>query len=1066
MAAISEHIDEIYRGIELPGEPINELEFRLGNYFRSGDRHNFYPNVGLGTFSKVVNSYRASHRMDASSLLTVNMAEDYRLRITDDSQQQTRIREFCINERIGSGVDVYKKIRVDDTDFSLSYPVRVSYSSETQSDRTRAQALLQDGTKKTYRHAQRYTFVCGDVVVDDRIYRIALDCTVVHSADGKSLRESKIMSPAIRHEDRYEIELEVSRPDMSDIVAKDLDSEILSSIVKRELRRVLLIVYGSITLSRTGDILQQVGNYIDLCRRHLGIRPTEIDDLTTQSMIKLEQYFVGANIDVLRREEIKDSRLLARPGSGSGLAPYCVTDKADGTRALLYIDKSGNGLMFVLDTASVKEGNETRLRRTVRVIPTGIEGAKPNSLYDGEFLLIRNIPTYLMFDALVVGDQPTYGLPFWSEDKMQPSRKRLVDGVYKEDGGRFSPDIKSDVLFVRPKSFYEYVIDADNDKSRIFTDFLSCIKERADKSLHYETANISYPLDGLIFQECKDTYPISREGRGANWPNTKKWKPMHNITIDFRLLADKPVVKDGQVLGLPAGKYMEFLPTFGERDDGTHRKCTYMCYVPLSNGVPRSESDEVVRAGAIVECRFRTNKSGGFSWVAVKVRSDKAHPNGGKVYDSNMSLIMDPITLDMLGRRGGRAGGSDYLRGANTFNRKISSEMITMACRLFRRAQVLDLACGTGQSLEAMVYGGVYSYVGVDVRSDVKEASTRHLLYIAGKREVNKDLTARFYRESFTNQLELSDDTELSGEVRAMERFNVVVCNFAIHYAFSSEQSSQTFLYNVLRNLALNGIFVGVYLDWETVKPYLASVKIHHDSERGIIRTVKSTDGRMGLEAVMKGGRDGRDGRIVWALTDNGDNSYDAMVAGLYEGQPSKEYKITKGFFNHPAFNGSNEEYHGKLVSEVDINRLPDEAYRNLLGRTELNPIDKTWLSFHRIFMLKKTSRTDYASILREEEPAAPAPKAATAAAPVSKAAAPVPKAAAATAAAPVPKAAAPVPKAATSAAAAPVPTADVVDEPAAKAKPKPKMTDIFTGKPVEPAAGVGPRKVLVIRKK
>lgn len=166
---------------------------------------------------------------------------------------------------------------------------------------------------------------------------------------------------------------------------------------------------------------------------------------------------------------------------------YVVVDKADGLRAVLYIDDGGN--IFELDKTEL----------TFKDIKIKVRSKKVcNSLIDTEY--IPKLDAYFMFDILIFNDVDVREKPF-------KERYELIEIFSK---------LKNDRLFVK-----EYIVKYEN----IF---------KAAKEVYHRKH--PYKLDGLIFTPLDGKYV----------DKSLKWKPIKDLTIDFICKIRKEFEKNGK----------------------------------------------------------------------------------------------------------------------------------------------------------------------------------------------------------------------------------------------------------------------------------------------------------------------------------------------------------------------------------------------------------------------------------------------------------------------------------------------------------------------------------------
>ena len=117
--------------------------------------------------------------------------------------------------------------------------------------------------------------------------------------------------------------------------------------------------------------------------------------------------------------------------------------------------------------------------------------------------------------------------------------------------------------------------------------------------------------------------------------------------------------------------------------------------------------------------------------------------------------------------------------------------------------RVMDLACGKGGDLKKYARAKIASYVGVDIalesvrRDAVKRYNAEHA----------REFPATFVAgDAFVVDLA----KVLPESARALD---VISCQFAIHYSFSTEQRARTALRNVCKMLRPGGFFIGTTVD-------------------------------------------------------------------------------------------------------------------------------------------------------------------------------------------------------------------------------------------------------------
>lgn len=312
---------------------------------------------------------------------------------------------------------------------------------------------------------------------------------------------------------------------------------------------------------------------------------------------------------------------------------------------------------------------------------------------------------------------------------------------------------------------------------------------------------------------------------------------------------------------------MPFTPTSPSDDEAM------ICNIELRDGVMYTEEDEVIKDNMIIECRYDNARENGWKWIPMRVRYDKTAEfqrgikqfgNAYNVANSIWQSIHHPITPNMI-------------KGLETIDAESSNESIyynrndlnhTQPLRSFHNLYVksqliqavspnggnlLDLAVGKAGDLSKWRIAKLGFVLGIDISQDNIEnrtdgACVRYLrlrssqkgipdcIFLQGKsHERVKDGSAMFTdkgREVIKALYGFGarDRNKLDKQVYTYygvgkSGFNVVSCQFAIHYFFANKSMLETFIQNVSEGCALNGYFVGTTYDGVTLFEELENKK-------------------------------------------------------------------------------------------------------------------------------------------------------------------------------------------------------------------------------------------------
>ena len=154
--------------------------------------------------------------------------------------------------------------------------------------------------------------------------------------------------------------------------------------------------------------------------------------------------FVGPNPVPISLEEMNPEN------AHTILHGYVVTEKADGIRAELFIDKAGHGYLIT---------------QKLKIIDTGIEfkGISGQWLFDGEYITKdkQGEPTelYMIFDVYYAGDggsDKTYPAHAYTYPWISPSKKDLSRSIIISDFQRdYEMETESSELRIGFKRYYE-----------------------------------------------------------------------------------------------------------------------------------------------------------------------------------------------------------------------------------------------------------------------------------------------------------------------------------------------------------------------------------------------------------------------------------------------------------------------------------------------------------------------------------------------------------------------------------------------------------------------------------
>ncbi len=577
-----------------------------------------------------------------------------------------------------------RSIQFPEFNFNVKYQMERDFSVDSNLAKTSISKWTD--TRKIFRHMNRVQF-------RNPVLPIFVDISIVRSSKtvGRTQMPQYTIQDAgvFENDETYEIELELNNREIGPNASIYNTPEKVLAALRKCIRIILGALQGTpypIGKTEQNDILQE---YMKIIHGDT-YEPRRINP----------KDFIGPSSVTLRIDNVAPiTEKLSSPNIRTG---YCVTDKADGDRKLLYI--GANSRIYMIDT-------------NMNVQFTGMMTSKKEltrTIIDGEHILYDKkgdiINLFAAFDIYYL-----HGKSF------RENRFIRVDPEMPENQFRLTILVKC-IQLIQPK-----MIMAERDTQTketctadfsikckqffvaddTFSIFDGCRKILTESIFEYNT-------DGLIFTPID--YGVAGDAVGKaghifkpRWVHSFKWKPAEFNTIDFLVsssldtdgkaeihtilpegveLGRAQTITQYKVIHLKCGfstKEHGYLNPFQDVIDGKLQKETddrkeneylpvpfqptqpydpkaHLCYVSLlrdgTNALyMQTVEGEYFEEGMIVEFKFDTSKSGGWRWVPLRVRYDKTAElrsgsrNFGNSYDvanSNWASIHNPITEEMI----------------------------------------------------------------------------------------------------------------------------------------------------------------------------------------------------------------------------------------------------------------------------------------------------------------------------------------------------------------------------------------------------------------------------------
>lgn len=562
--------------------------------------------------------------------------------------------------------------------FRTSIQREVSLSKTSENVKSITNSGNWNSSNKTFRYIHRSSLTNPD------LKHIRIDMSIVkQNYYNKQIRFKD--ANVIQSKPDFEIEIELVD------VTKYSDFELISKNLKKAIKYVLSGVQNTNYPKKLNELERVIGSYYDL-------KKAKIYDYNK----RISKEFIGPSSVTLQKHNIVKHENL---NNVSIQDEFCVTDKADGERKMLYISENGEMYFITSNMNFEYTGCDVKNKALAGTLIDGehIEFNKHNDPTNHYFAFdiyyysikknkkaqdVRNYKFFVNTDNTMTEEE---------KNKNKYARYRFLGKAIKDINDSIHKNGKNNLL-IDKKEF----IFSDKNKNKTIFDCCSIILTKINSN-HYE-----YNTDGIIFtskllgvtQEHPDDIIKNKK---YPWKHSFKWKPPQYNTIDFLIeikkdnlneLKIKTKMINGEIkeyyeINLKVGfdirshrnkqrvllnldfedpefyskssnefyKPELFYPT-NPSDENAH-----ICHIPIKQdeyGKPNifTEENDVILDDTIVEFRYEFNKKDRFlQWKPLRVRYDKTseyksgESNFGNAYhvaNNNWQSIHNPITENIL----------------------------------------------------------------------------------------------------------------------------------------------------------------------------------------------------------------------------------------------------------------------------------------------------------------------------------------------------------------------------------------------------------------------------------
>lgn len=505
--------------------------------------------------------------------------------------------------------------------------------------------------------------------------------------------------------------------------------------------------------------------------------------------------------------EVKD---LSRILNGS----YTVTEKAEGLRKLMLYFRNGDalpGYVFLMGTNHMLKESHLRFEINLR-----------ETVLDAEEITIDGSKHYFVFDIL------------WFNGKDLRYGNNLAERL-----SYFTKVLEymhiDEKKYIHLKKFID--ISQRNTRETLGGDILElrhlqnnntgkCVelekKLRVERIMKKWKSIYPYKIDGLIFT------PTNLDYGDFHMKNQMfKWKPPHENTIDFTI---------------KWRNHNHWLLDFERKKNRTnigwqcYENEKKLCETKLSKESQKKFNQ--VRDGSVVEMRYDADLQ---CFQPLRVREDKITANFEKVVYDTWRSILNPVELAMF--------SMDKLTAKKQYDKlstlkplKPRQNMENYEIKMFHNfvkrsiisiygrcsKNVLDLAAGRGGDMgKFLLLKHIKKLHLVDnstgLLTNAKEREETHMRTRTEKLSMN-DVDGRKRKIPKVNVNYSAYD--LRNEIILSDTYDLVSCQFALHYFFESDNTVQNFFGTVSRHLRPGGFFIGTCFDGRSVYNYVNNTSV------------------------------------------------------------------------------------------------------------------------------------------------------------------------------------------------------------------------------------------------
>jgi SAM-dependent methyltransferase len=438
------------------------------------------------------------------------------------------ISTYCFNESVGKmPFKVVQTLVLLSEELPDELPLSVisTVSEKRNIDASNAKVLLGDFTSSSWKTSMKQYKLSKEFKYVNKTSGITFTIIITRESEGMTMSESGVSSRDMKYE--YYMNVEADKKDQPEKVQNDVQQlQYISRILEACMTMMQLLTQQSYPISKAQQ-LEIATEYDTIVKTVVKINKWRRDSKFKKDATDAKPFhFLAPKPITLERKH------LVEPGPSSYgvvtvLKGYAVTDKADGERMLMYVNKKGEAYM---------------INNTFDVFYTGLKTPRKElfeTVLDGEFVTSQqrkdgsSKDLFAVFDIYFQEGKSLMSLPLIGKNADSPSRYNSMKNA-------------CDVKWWSGQAPVELMCKTHHpgDGKVIFD---ACNK------LLFDAKQLPYDIDGLIFTP-RDLavfgyYPGTavKISENVKWDRVLKWKPSEQNTIDFLIREESNEIKQDPI---------------------------------------------------------------------------------------------------------------------------------------------------------------------------------------------------------------------------------------------------------------------------------------------------------------------------------------------------------------------------------------------------------------------------------------------------------------------------------------------------------------------------------------